>query len=108
MRFMDVRTLTVMGAECTVARSGYTGEDGFEISTPPDIAREIAEELLANPCVAPIGLGARASLGGWIVPSRLGYRREHDAGRSGVVLGDPESPPPRRRARGRVPRGRDR
>ena len=62
MRFMDVRTLTVMGAECTVARSGYTGEDGFEISTPADIAREIAEELLANPCVAPIGLGARDSL----------------------------------------------
>jgi aminomethyltransferase len=62
MRFMDVRTLTVMGAECTVARSGYTGEDGFEISTPADIAREIAEELLANTCVAPIGLGARDSL----------------------------------------------
>jgi aminomethyltransferase len=62
MRFMDVRTLTVMGAECTVARSGYTGEDGFEISTPADIAREIAEELLANICVAPIGLGARDSL----------------------------------------------
>jgi len=62
MRFMDVRTLTVTGAECTVARSGYTGEDGFEISIPADIAREVAEELLANPCVAPIGLGARDSL----------------------------------------------
>jgi aminomethyltransferase len=62
MLFMDVRTLMVMGAECTVARSGYTGEDGFEISTPADIAREIAEELLANACVAPIGLGARDSL----------------------------------------------
>ena len=62
MLFMDVRTLMVMGAECTVARSGYTGEDGFEISTPVDIAREIAEELLANTCVAPIGLGARDSL----------------------------------------------
>jgi glycine cleavage system T protein (aminomethyltransferase) len=62
MRFMDVRTLTLMGAECRVARSGYTGEDGFEISTPADIAREIAEELLANACVAPIGLGARDSL----------------------------------------------
>jgi aminomethyltransferase len=62
MRFMDVRALTLMGAECTVARSGYTGEDGFEISTPADIAREVAEELLANPCVAPIGLGARDSL----------------------------------------------
>jgi aminomethyltransferase len=62
MRFMDVRMLTLMGADCLIARSGYTGEDGFEISTPPDIAREIAEELLANTDVAPIGLGARDSL----------------------------------------------
>ena len=45
-----------------VARSGYTGEDGFEISTPADIAREVAEELLANADVAPVGLGARDSL----------------------------------------------
>lgn len=62
MRFMDVRALTLMGAECLVMRSGYTGEDGFEISIPADIAREIAEELLASTCVAPIGLGARDSL----------------------------------------------
>jgi aminomethyltransferase len=62
MRFMDVRTLTLMGTDCMVARSGYTGEDGFEISTRADIAREIAEELLANADVAPIGLGARDSL----------------------------------------------
>ena len=62
MRFMDVRTLTLMGAECMVSRSGYSGEDGYEISTPADIAREIAEELLANADVAPIGLGARDSL----------------------------------------------
>ncbi|MGZ9005675.1 MAG: glycine cleavage system aminomethyltransferase GcvT [Burkholderiales bacterium] len=62
MRFMDVRTLTLMGAECMVSRSGYTGEDGYEISAPADIAREIAEELLANADVAPIGLGARDSL----------------------------------------------
>jgi aminomethyltransferase len=62
MRFMDVRTLTLMGTECVVMRSGYTGEDGFEISVPADIAREVAEELLANPCVVPIGLGARDSL----------------------------------------------
>jgi aminomethyltransferase len=62
MRFMDVRTLTLMGAECMVMRSGYTGEDGFEISIPADIACEIAEELLANTCVVPIGLGARDSL----------------------------------------------
>ena len=62
MRFMDMRTLTLMGTDCMVARSGYTGEDGFEISTRADIAREIAEELLANVDVAPIGLGARDSL----------------------------------------------
>jgi aminomethyltransferase len=62
MRFMDVRMLTLMGADCMVARSGYTGEDGFELSIPTDIAREIAEELLANADVAPAGLGARDSL----------------------------------------------
>jgi aminomethyltransferase len=62
MRFMDVREMPIMGALCVVARSGYTGEDGFEISTPADIAREIAEGLLENPDVLPIGLGARDSL----------------------------------------------
>ena len=62
MRFMDVRTLTLMGAECTVMRSGYTREDGFEISTSAAMAREVAEELLANADVAPIGLGARDTL----------------------------------------------
>ncbi|MEX2166653.1 MAG: glycine cleavage system aminomethyltransferase GcvT [Methyloceanibacter sp.] len=62
MRFMEARRLTLMSAECLVTRSGYTGEDGFEISIPADMAREIAEELLANEKVAPIGLGARDSL----------------------------------------------
>jgi len=62
MRFMDARVLKLMGAYCFVTRSGYTGEDGFEISMPADLAREMAEELLANASVAPIGLGARDSL----------------------------------------------
>jgi aminomethyltransferase len=62
MQFMDVRTMTLMGVDCIVARSGYTGEDGFEISIPADSAREIAEELLANADVTPIGLGARDTL----------------------------------------------
>ncbi len=62
MRFMDVREVVLMGATCTIVRSGYTGEDGFEISTPADVAREIAEALLENRDVAPIGLGARDSL----------------------------------------------
>lgn len=62
MRFLDVRALEIRGARCVVARSGYTGEDGFEISMPAERALEIAEALLADPAVAPIGLGARDSL----------------------------------------------
>jgi aminomethyltransferase len=62
MIFLDVRTMEIMGAQCVVSRSGYTGEDGFEIASHADIAREIAEGLLENPAVAPAGLGARDSL----------------------------------------------
>jgi aminomethyltransferase len=62
MRFMDVLRCKLMGAECIVSRSGYTGEDGFEISVPSDVAREIAEAFLENRDVELIGLGARDSL----------------------------------------------
>ena len=62
MNFMDVRALTILGADCIVTRSGYTGEDGFEISIPPDRAHDIATALLEDESVAPIGLGARDSL----------------------------------------------
>jgi aminomethyltransferase len=62
MHFMDVRALTILGADCLVTRSGYTGEDGFEISIPPDRASDIATALLEDESVAPIGLGARDSL----------------------------------------------
>lgn len=62
MRFMDVRTLDLDGVEAWVSRSGYTGEDGFEISVPADRAEELARRLLAHDAVAPIGLGARDSL----------------------------------------------
>jgi len=62
MRFMDARETSIMGAKCVATRSGYTGEDGFEISIPSSSAREIVETLLARPNVAPIGLGARDSL----------------------------------------------
>ena len=62
MRFMDARETSIMGAKCIATRSGYTGEDGFEISIPSSSAREIVETLLAQPDVAPIGLGARDSL----------------------------------------------
>ncbi|MBV8665213.1 MAG: glycine cleavage system aminomethyltransferase GcvT [Burkholderiaceae bacterium] len=62
MIFMDTGKVTLVGAECFISRSGYTGEDGFEISVPADKAEELARLLLAQPEVAPIGLGARDSL----------------------------------------------
>lgn len=62
MRFMDVRPLSIAGIDCFVSRSGYTGEDGFEISIPADGAEPLTTALLADPDVLPIGLGARDSL----------------------------------------------
>jgi aminomethyltransferase len=62
MRFMDSRTVTIMGEQCTVSRSGYTGEDGFEISIRGEAAEALCEALLRNPAVTPVGLGARDSL----------------------------------------------
>lgn len=62
MRFMDVVTLSLAGAECWVSRSGYTGEDGYEISVPAAQAEALARELLAHADVEPVGLGARDSL----------------------------------------------
>jgi aminomethyltransferase len=62
LKFMSACALTIDGADCFVARSGYTGEDGFEISVPADRAEALARRLLAEPEVAPIGLGARDSL----------------------------------------------
>ncbi|WP_443692367.1 glycine cleavage system aminomethyltransferase GcvT [Pseudomonas sp.] len=62
MTFMQFAKATLLGADCYVSRSGYTGEDGFEISVPTDQADALARRLLAEPEVAPIGLGARDSL----------------------------------------------
>lgn len=62
MRFMDVRRVVVLGAEAIVTRSGYTGEDGFEISLPADAAEPVARAFLAQDGVLPVGLGARDSL----------------------------------------------
>lgn len=62
MVFMDVRRLTAFGHELIVSRSGYTGEDGYEISIPAAAAVAVWDALLADPRVKPIGLGARDSL----------------------------------------------
>jgi aminomethyltransferase len=62
MRFLDVRAGRLLDRDCVVSRSGYTGEDGFEISIPADGAETLARKLLHNPAVAMIGLGARDTL----------------------------------------------
>ena len=62
MNFMDVETLSIAGAECWVSRSGYTGEDGFEISIPASAAESVTKSILSKEEVELIGLGARDSL----------------------------------------------
>jgi aminomethyltransferase len=62
MPFMSAAEHAIDGTRCIVTRSGYTGEDGFEISIPPEAAERVAKRLLAESEVKPIGLGARDSL----------------------------------------------
>src|SRR5260370_197852 len=62
MAFMTGAAMAVDGLPCFVTRSGYTGEDGFEISVPAISAGRLARRLLAEPEVMPVGLGARDSL----------------------------------------------
>ncbi|MFZ5957193.1 glycine cleavage system aminomethyltransferase GcvT [Pseudomonas knackmussii] len=62
LTFMQVTSVELLGVTCNVSRSGYTGEDGYEISVPADHAEALARALLAEPEVQPIGLGARDSL----------------------------------------------
>ncbi|MFL6790122.1 MAG: glycine cleavage system aminomethyltransferase GcvT [Bradyrhizobium sp.] len=62
LRFMDAGPRRVAGVDCFVSRSGYTGEDGFEISVPGEHAEALVTALLENSDVLPIGLGARDSL----------------------------------------------
>jgi aminomethyltransferase len=60
--FMGVAAVTLVGIQCLVSRSGYTGEDGFEISVPADAAKVVAQRIVDQPEVVPAGLGARDSL----------------------------------------------
>jgi len=62
MRFMDARSVSILGHECFIGRAGYTGEDGFEISVANDRAEALAASLLAFDEVEWVGLGARDSL----------------------------------------------
>jgi aminomethyltransferase len=130
MRFMDVAILPSDFGELWVSRSGYTGEDGFEISLPASHGRAFAEALLARPGVAPIGLGARDSLRleaglclygsdldettspaeaalGWAIQKSRRRGGEREGGFPGAdrILGELEDGPPRLRI-GLLPEGR--
>src|SRR3546814_11278687 len=61
LRFMDCKPVALDGVDCLVSRSGYRGEDGYEISVPTSRAEALARRLLAEPAVAPAGLRARDS-----------------------------------------------
>jgi aminomethyltransferase len=60
--FMGAASVPLAGVPCLISRSGYTGEDGFEISVPADDAGVVAQRLVDEPEVMPAGLGARDSL----------------------------------------------
>jgi glycine cleavage system T protein (aminomethyltransferase) len=62
MHFMSIREVNFAELRCTISRSGYTGEDGFEIGVPASAAEAITRKLLASPDAALIGLGARDTL----------------------------------------------
>lgn len=62
MGFMECARLMLFGVDCYISRSGYTGEDGYEISVPADEAERIWNTLLQDARVKPVGLGARDSL----------------------------------------------
>lgn len=62
LSFLSIAEMDLAGVPALISRSGYSGEDGFEISLPADRAEQVARRLLAEPEVMPAGLGARDSL----------------------------------------------
>ena len=121
LAFMQGAAMRIGGAECFVTRSGYTGEDGFEISLPAAEAARGARLILSQPEVAPAGLGARDTLRleaglclygqdidestspaeaglGWTIPKcrREGPRRGGFPGAE-IILGQIAAATPRRR-----------
>ncbi len=98
MRFMDVASHPWQGGELWISRSGYTGEDGFEISVPDAQAHDLARALLDLPGVAPIGLGARDSLR--LEAGLCLYGHDIDEGTSPVEAGLTWAIQPVRRAGG--------
>lgn len=105
MKFMDAGPVDLVlngkTLACFVSRSGYTGEDGYEISVPAADAGALAIALLNDPAVMPIGLGARDSLrleaGLCLYGHDIDTSVHHSPRRSRPQLVDPEEPPQRRR-----------
>ena len=101
MAFMSANTTRFDGIECQVSRSGYTGEDGYEISVKAIRIRAIVERLLAHPEVKLIGLGARDSLR--LEAALCLYGHDIDASTSPVEAGLAWSIGERRRQEGGFP-----
>jgi aminomethyltransferase len=112
LRFQEAGSFRIAGSDCFVTRSGYTGEDGFEISVPAQAAERLARTLLADPAIRPVGLGARDTLR--LEAGLPLYGQDMDAGttpeEAGLAWAIPQSrrgavlsaTPPRRRLGGFV------
>ena len=85
MSFMATAMVSIDGAACRVSRSGYSGEDGYEISVPASAAADFARALLAEPEVEAIGLGARDTLR--LEAGLPLYGNDLDAGTSPIEAG---------------------
>ncbi len=101
LAFMASGVFDFAGVRSFISRSGYTGEDGFEISVPAAVARDLADKLLAEPEVAPIGLGARDSLR--LEAGLCLYGHDIDAGTSPIEAGLAWAIAKRRRQAGDFP-----
>ena len=101
LAFMQGAWIDIRGISCFVTRSGYTGEDGFEISVPADHAFALAEELLAQPEIKPVGLGARDTLR--LEAGLCLYGHDIDTTTSPIEAGLAWSIQKRRRAEGGFP-----
>jgi aminomethyltransferase len=101
LTFMSATSAKFDGIDCHVSRSGYTGEDGFEISVAAVNVEAVARALLADPEVKPIGLGARDSLR--LEAGLPLYGHDLDKTTSPVEAGLGFAIPKRRRAEGGFP-----
>jgi len=101
LAFMTARSAELAGMDCHVSRSGYTGEDGFEISIAADKAEDAARALLAHTAVRPVGLGARDTLR--LEAGLCLYGHDIDASTSPVEADLPWAVSKRRREQGGFP-----